>query len=257
MDDSILEKKIRDTLEKKSEEACVDTLTSQRIRAKVYGAIEEERNMKHKNWKKVIVAVAAICIMGSITAVALTRPKYVSSHSSHDEEVYSYEEAKNMQAGYDKAVKSVEKFSNGYEFEVAVPRYESSHDENHEVMESWTTMNFTYARGDEPTVSLSASRVLWHSENADAVLTLEDGTELQYSRLENKFVPPDYEPTEEEEKLVEEGKLNIGYGSSEIQVMTSVSVRWVQDEVGYCLFSFNDSLSAEEMFQMAKEVAEN
>ncbi len=45
MDDSILEKKIRAALEKKSEEARVDALTSRRIRANVYERIEEERNM--------------------------------------------------------------------------------------------------------------------------------------------------------------------------------------------------------------------
>lgn len=257
MDDSILEKKIRETLEKKSKEARVDTLTSQRIQAKVYEAIEEERNMKHKNWKKAVIAAAAICIMGSITAVALTKPKYVSSHSYTNEEVKSYEEAKNMQAGYDAAVKSVEKFSNGYEFEWAVPKYEASHDEDHNELETWTSMSFTYGRGDDPKVSLSADRMTWPAENADKIMTLEDGTELKFHRLNHKFVPPDYEPTEEEIKLQDEGKLNIGYGSSEVEVKVSVSVSWKQNDICYCLFSFNENMSADEMLQMAKEIAES
>lgn len=256
MDDSILEKKIRETLEKKSEEARVDALTSQRIRAKVYEAIEEERNMKHKNWKKVAVAVAAICIMGSITAVALTKPKYFSSHSSHNEVVTDYEEAKKMQAGFDGAVKVVEKFSNGYEFKEAVPKYESAHDEEHNVLETGTGMSFTYEKDGQPDVILSADRMSWPEENADESMTLEDGTELRFQRMENKFVPPDYEPTEEELKLQEEGKLNIGYGSSEIQTMVSASVTWKQDDVRYCLFTFNENMTAEEFLQMAKEVAE-
>ena len=74
MDDSILEKKIRAALEKKSEEARVDALTSRRIRANVYERIEEERNMKHRNWKKTVVAAAEICVFGNISAGEFKKP---------------------------------------------------------------------------------------------------------------------------------------------------------------------------------------
>ena len=54
-----------------------------------------------------------------------------------------------------------------------------------------------------------------------------------------------------------EGKLNIGYGASQVEEKISVSVTWAQDGVTYCLFSFNGSLTAKEMLEMAKEVAES
>lgn len=257
MDDSILEKKIRTTLEKKSEEARVDALTSQRIRANVYGRIEEERNMKHRNWKKVVIAAAAICVFGSITAVALNKPKYISSHSSQNEAVRDYEAAKSMMHGFDASAKVVEEFSNGYKFKEAVPKYESTHDEEHNMLEQETSMSFTYEKKGMEDVIFSSSRLTVPGGNPDEVLVLDDGTELGYHRMANKFVPPDYTPTEEELKLQEEGKLNIGYGSDKVQEKVSVSVYWVQDGVTYSLFSFNDSLTAEEMFQMAKEVAES
>ena len=87
-------------------------------------------------------------------------------------------------------------------------------------------------------------------------VTLEDGTVLSYSSTVNKFVPPDYEITEEEKKLQEEGKLNVAYGSDEVEVMTSASVTWEQEDISYCLFTFEESMSAEELLSMAKEVAE-
>ena len=126
MDDSILEKKIRAALEKKSEEARVDALTSRRIRANVYERIEEERNMKHRNWKKTVVAAAAICVFGTITAVAIKKPAYTSSHSSLNEVVRDYEAAENMMHGFDASVKVVEEFSNGSKFKEAVPKYEAT-----------------------------------------------------------------------------------------------------------------------------------
>lgn len=259
MDNSVLEKRIRETLEKKAEAVHVDARTSQRIRYTVYQKIEEETNMKPRNWKKVALATAAICVLGSITAVALGRPVYISSHSSHNEIVTDFAEAKAMQNGYDAALKVVEEFSNGYKFKNAVPKYETTHDEEHNALETATTMSFTYGKAGAPDVIFSGDRLTRPADTAEVgdTMVLEDGTKLIYHRMENKFVPPDYKPTEEELALQEQGKLNIGYGSSEIQEMTSVSVMWEQDGVSYSLFSFNDALGAEDMFQMAKEVAEN
>ncbi|MFR8165778.1 MAG: hypothetical protein ACLU8D_07165 [Enterocloster sp.] len=72
MDDLILEKNLKETLNKKSEEIG-GSLADQRIRTRVFEAIEEEKNMKHRNWKKTVVAAAAICILGTMTAVAVGR----------------------------------------------------------------------------------------------------------------------------------------------------------------------------------------
>lgn len=262
MDDSILEKKIRNALEKKAKEAHVDSLTSQRIQANVYGAIEEERNMKRKNWKKTAIAAAAICILGSITAMAVGRPAYISSHSSHDEEIRSYGEAIEKQKSFDAQAKSVESFSNGYTFKMAIPKHEEIHDEDHNTMESSVSMAYTYGKEGMNDVVLSASRIAGSmsrtdSQASDRVLKLGNGVELVFSTLVNKFVPPDYEITEEEKKLQEEGKLNVGYGSDQVEIRNSESVIWVQDGISYCLFMFGDDLSAEEMLRMAKEIAES
>lgn len=259
MDDSILERKLREALNRKSEEVPVDTLTGKRIRAKVYEAIEEERNMKHRNWKRTAVVAAAICVLGSITAVALGKPAYFVGHSSRNEVVKDYEEAAAMQKQYDAAVKAPERFSNGYEFKEAVPQYQSSEDTDGNTLETGTSMNFTYAKDGAEDVVLFNDRLSRTGDTgkADETMVLEDGTVLSFRKNVNKFVPPDYTPTEEELKLSEEGKLNIGYGSDTIQEKTSVHVTWTQDDVHYGLFSFSDTMTAEEFLQMAKEVAES
>ena len=107
MDDLILEKKLKETLNKKSEEIG-GSLAGQRIRTRVFEAIEEEKNMKHRNWKKTAVAAAAICILGTMTAVAVGRPAFIMSGSSRNEIVRDYDQAVQMQEGYDGRVKSVE-----------------------------------------------------------------------------------------------------------------------------------------------------
>ena len=119
-------------------------------------------------------------------------------------------------------------------------------------------MAFWYEKEGEEDILVSGSRIsLGETGTPDAVLALEDGTELYYSKLVNKFVPPDYEITEEEKKLQEEGKLNVAYGSQEVEIKNSESVFWRQNGVSYCLFRFGDELNAEEMLAMAREIAES
>ena len=210
--------------------------------------------MKHRNWKKTAVAAAAICILGTMTAVAVGRPAFILSGSSRNEIVRDYGQAVQMQEGYDGRVKSVEGFSNGYTFKEAVPKHEETQDEGKNRLDQGVSMAFTYEKEGMEDVELSGSRLfvgMQDKSSADQVMTLEDGTVLSYSSTVNKFVPP-----EEEKKLQEEGKLNVAYGSDEVEVMTSASVTWEQEDISYCLFTFEESMSAEELLSMAKEVAE-
>ena len=258
MDDLILEKNLKETLNKKSEEIG-GSLADQRIRTRVFEAIEEEKNMKHRNWKKTAVAAAAICILGTMTAVGVGRPAFIMSGSSRNEIVRDYDQAVQMQEGYDGRVKSVEGFSNGYTFKEAVPKHEETQDEGKNRLDQGMSMAFTYEKEGMEDVERSGSRLfvgMQDESSADQVMTLEDGTVLSYSSTVNKFVPPDYEITEEEKKLQEEGKLNVAYGSDEVEVMTSAAVTWEQEDISYCLFTFEESMSAEELLSMAKEVAE-
>ena len=194
-----------------------------------------------------------------MTAVAVGRPAFIMSGSSRNEIVRDYDQAVQMQEGYDGRVKSVEGFSNGYTFKEAVPKHEETQDEGKNRLDQGVSMAFTYEKEGMEDVELSGSRLfvgMQDESSADQVMTLEDGTVLSYSSTVNKFVPPDYEITEEEKKLQEEGKLNVAYGSDEVEVMTSAAVTWEQEDISYCLFTFEESMSAEELLSMAKEVAE-
>ena len=54
----------------------------------------------------------------------------------------------------------------------------------------------------------------------------EDGSELRFYKTVNKFVPENYELTDENKKAQKEGHFNLSYGSDEIEVMTSYMVEW-------------------------------
>ncbi|MCI8511006.1 MAG: hypothetical protein HFE83_03295 [Lachnospiraceae bacterium] len=261
MDDFVLEKKIKAALAKKSEDVHADGLAALRIRTRVNQRIKEETGMKKRNWKQIIIATAAICILGSMSAMALGKVKYTSSHSSRNEDITDFASAKSMQNSYDASVKVIENFSNGYAFKRATPTYQQGHDEEHNVVDNYTAMDFTYGKEGCTDVSLSATRISsGTAQNPDQILTLADGTELRFTRTLNKFLPPDYEGnyelTEEEKELEKAGKLNIAYGSSEVETISSEAVTWQQDGITYCLFMMSDEMSGDELLQMAKELSE-
>lgn len=53
---------------------------------------------------------------------------------------------------------------------------------------------------------------------------------IYYGSYEYKAVPPDYKPTEEENKKVEEGSLQIGYGSDKVEEEKTQFLMW-QEEI--------------------------
>lgn len=258
MDNSVLEKKIKEALEKKAGEIPMDEFCLQTMQTEVFEKIDkEEKIMKFGKWKKVMFAAAAICVLGSVTAFGLGRASSVVSHSSNKEEVYDYGKAVEMQQGYDKMFRFPESFGNGYSFKSAVPQYAQTRDENGNPLEDSVSMYVRYKKEGMADVSLSADRMGLGEGAAPAqTVTLEDGTKLLYSTMVNKFVPPDYVPTEEELAARDAGTLNLAFGSSEIQVMNSASVMWEKDGLSYILFAFGDDLTAEDMLGMAKEAAE-
>ena len=72
MDDPILEERLKKMFESRAGELPDESLMEVRIRKHVYEQIErEETHMKRGFMKKAVIAVAAICVFGSMTAFAI------------------------------------------------------------------------------------------------------------------------------------------------------------------------------------------
>ena len=87
-----------------------------------------------------------------------------------------------------------------------------------------------------------------------AVTTEVDGTTLTYRDAHYRFVPPDYQPTDEEEQMEKNGELVISYGSDEVTDEQFQSVCWEKDSVTYLLSGYDTGLDAQTMFNMAAEI---
>lgn len=81
-----------------------------------------------------------------------------------------------------------------------------------------------------------------------------NGVTLAFRDTAYLFVPPDYQPTDEEKKQERAGELAISYGSDEVENRQFQSVSWTQDSVEYSLYGFDTGLDSEEMLSMAAEL---
>lgn len=258
MDDPILEEKLKNMFEKRADELPEDPGREARIRRNVYQQIESEGNfMKKGIMKKTVVALAAICVLGSMTTFAVGKITGVTSHSSSYDEVYTYEKALELQKKHGPAVNFPEEFSNGYTFSSAVPEYYETNDDSGNKVSTGSDLSVTYTKDGKENVTFSAGNGLGESDTPNEEKTLDDGTTLRFYKTTNKFVPVNYELTEEDRQAQEAGHFNLAYGSDKVEIQTSYMVEWDMNGQGYYLFKFGEDLSADEMFGMAEEIIDN
>ena len=101
--------------------------------------------------KKAVIAVAAICVFGSMTAFAVREHCGVTSHSDRRDEVHTYEQALKLQEEHGPKVNFPEQFSNGYTFESAVPvNYETSDKDGNKLGKGIPSQHCLRKEGMEP-----------------------------------------------------------------------------------------------------------
>ena len=92
-------------------------------------------------------------------------------------------------------------------------------------------------------------------ENPVPATTAEvNGVTLTYRNAHYRFVPDDYEKSDEEKQQEKSGELVISCGSDEVEDKMFQSVLWEQDGVTYLISGFDTGLDAQTMFDMAAEL---
>ena len=217
--------------------------------------------MKLFSVKKIVIAAAAVALLGSITAVAAGHIASQVSHSSALDQVRDYDKIGEVsqEAGF--SFPSLETFSNGFSFRYALPIESSDCDEEGNVIRSYKTVGLTYSDGTQEIdffidQNLSASpedsgdplgvHPVWSGEKAGIPMTV---TQTVY-----KFVPPDYELTDEDLKLQANGDVVYSYSSDEVSTQTAYDCSFVYDGLRYVAMGFDLTLTPEELAEKAAEL---
>lgn len=251
------EEEIRQVITEAVSDAAFPEEDSRRMLDRIHSSVGERRRTMRLTKKQTGLAVAAaLVVLGSITAVGAGRIASLSSSVSLNAAVASYEELKKQgETSLGQEPKIAEQFSGGQSFERGFVTMINAADENGQLVGSYPEVSAEYSGAEE--LMFSVSKPLEGTENPSAqVLEEYQGIAISGSSDEYLFLPPDAEPSEEDKKLEEEGKLYISYGTDEEERRTFKSVSWMEDGLRYQLYTYGD-VTLEDLTAFAKEVIDN
>ncbi len=217
---------------------------------------QKEADMKHLSVKKLVIGVAVGCLLVSGGVAAAGHAVSLSTHSWLTDAYRSYGDMDKAQEELGYRVDTVEEFSNGYRFERMSVNDTNGKDEQGNVVYTYKSLAIHYEKGREPSVSLCVAKpveAVVRTGEPEAVRQVGEIT-VYYDSTTYKFVPPDYEVTDEDKARLEKDNFTISYGSSEVEEKQSSDVTWYKDGIFYHLLGFDVNMSPEEMLDMAEEI---
>ena len=227
-----------------------------RIDRQILESQKEAGHMKKLSVKKLVIGVAAGCLLMSAGVFAAGRVVSLTSHTYKTDACRNYGDMDKMQAKLGYTADTVEKFSNGYNFEDMTVDDVNGSDADGNTIYTYKNLNISYGKSGEPTVWLDVSKPVEPSvRKGEAAATRQvNGVMLYYEMTTCKFVPSNYELTEEDRANMEKDNFSVAYGTDAVEIQTASDVRWEKDGVEYYLMGFDLNLGANEMFDMAEEI---
>lgn len=252
-----LEERISRTLTQQAESLQVTSADEERMRCSVHRRIEEESGMRKWSARKIVIMAAAVCVLGTITAVAAGKVANTSSHGYLTDQ-FTYDKLGEMEAKVGFTTRMPEEFDNGYRFDTGLPIERTSTDDSDQVVQQATDLSFTYKKSGMPDVSVYVESTTLYGapENPDQTFD-HNGITVSYQADQYRFVPPDYQVSEEEQAKMDAGELAISYGSDQVEDQVIKNLSWQDGDLHYEIITSDSSLTAEEMAQMAGEIIDN
>lgn len=261
MDRRKLDVLIQQTLHDRAESVSMTESEKSRIYQAIADCSKEDCRMKINGKQKLVAAVAAMCLLGSMVAFGAGKiVGYSSGHNSNEPEFAAYADMKQVEAKVGFPVKAPERFENGYQFQKGFVINTNAHDEGGQVVDTFPEVSIHYENGEKTaTLTVQKVRSEWEKSMTGNPVDIAYGDVIMTYREDHyKFVPPDYQLTEEDQKAEESGDLYISYGSSEVEYKDFHFLTWQEEAVSYSLMTYgDDALGQDEMVQMAHQVIDS
>ncbi|MBT9778572.1 hypothetical protein GPL15_18910 [Clostridium sp. MCC353] len=254
---STLDLKIAGALNREAEKLPVSSWYMENMKRSVHNRIQEGNRMKRYSIKKIIVTAAVVCALGSITAVAAGRIVGIGSHSSWKEAFYDYEQVDKLEQKLGYTMKAPESFSNGFAFSSGMPKHQEAQDESGNVVKKAEGAGINYSKKGMADISLEIEQAGFvnYTKQPDQKFSY-NGITFNYSQDNYRFVPPDYQVSEEEQAAMDAGKLYISYGTDKVENNVVQNMYWEDGGTVYTLLAFDSTLGPEDFYEMACEVVD-
>jgi len=205
--------------------------------------------------KRMLVLGAACIILSASVVFAGGQVTSLVSRSNLFAVCKDYSKLSKQEEKLGYSVEIVEQFSNGYIFESMEVGKVKGLDEAGNIVETYKELDVDYKNELGEKVSLNADQRNAGRDFRTPVQILECGETTFYYYLDTyKFVPVDYELTEEDRKNMEREDYEISTGSDEVEINMMSSVEWERNNVRYNLLAIDTEMTADEMLEMASEI---
>lgn len=259
-DDAQIKNQIKDALSQECRSLSPSPGMKDRIDEQIRRSQEETGQMKHFGIKKVVIGVAAACLLVPGGVYAAGHADYLISHSCIGGQSRDYGgDMGRMETKLGYPVLTVESFDNGYRFKEMEVSDTEGRDENNNKVYTYKDMTVYYEKQGCESMYLGICRPVesqTRTKTPDAAKACGDIT-LYYDEYTYKSVPVDYVMTPEDEANEQRDDYYISVGSDEVQIQISQGVTWEMDGVSYDLAGFDLGLGADEMFAMAEQIITN
>lgn len=256
-DDRIWDQELKYYFESAAHSVKLNGDAKERILAAAHRQIEERRkNMRIVKKKKaaILAAAAAVVMLGTITAVgAGTIEGLFTSVNKQNVDYSSGEEIKSAESVLGSVPKAPDQFSNGLKLEAGYLSPVNGVDASGAVVGSYPGLSVSY--GTEVSLFIEKIPDLMKQDAKSPDETAEyNGIALELTADHYLFLPPDAQPSAEDQELEQTGELYISYGTDKEERKTFQMVSWEEDGLSYMLSTFSEEYGFEDLIQMAKEV---
>lgn len=215
---------------------------------------EETKMSRSFSIKKAVIAVAVVAAFG-VTAVAAVKATFVESHLDLREAVTDIADFQEMCDDENLGVNYPDEFSNGYGFDKGYISDEKAGDSEGNTIREYKAFSADYENGKKSVTLFAEPAADIIEMPGDCETETVGGTTVYKIETTFKFVPPDYEMTEQDKADEASGKYVFSYGTDEVEIETMRQVMWVTDgNVVMTLLDGKDAMDMDELVSMAEEI---
>ena len=205
--------------------------------------------------RRIAILAAAVVMLLSVTVIAAniilgSR----GGHSSNIPSYYSIPSKDTMLKDTGIAPSIPESFSSGFVFDSGYIMYNEDFDTEGNSVQEYKGLQFDYKKdGAKITAFIDAAIAGVQVKDPDMTKSYK-GSELLYYSYINKLVPPDYQPTAEDQQAERDGSVVLSYGTEKIEMHHVQGIAWEYQGLNYELLAMDIDISEDTLFEMAKEM---
>lgn len=226
--------------------------------AEVDAPEKENQTMKSKKRIRYLVLAAALICLLSITVYAAELLNIHSYYSGSSKIYQKYNQLNQAYARVGFRAAIPEAFANGFRFHNAEVQDVNAMDENGEQVLTFKELIVYYKDEQGQMLALRLLEDLEElpkDERTPASTKTVDGVELKFYQDIYRFVPEDYQLSEEEKEWADQPGHYVSYGADEVQEKIATFLLWTENGINYSIMNLGfDAFEADTLFMMAEEM---